>query len=261
MSTNDVAAPSQPESGRTSFGKGSDTEDVPEGAGVSAQPLATPDPFSTNDIAAVGSTVSDLENTGVASSSTSASSTRYSTSSSEASVGDTSTEDGSEEENEVPEGENTSDVPQHILDTWAKTPAPATGSSEEDDGWGQLDPEIAPPDPQEILVASARKEVLEAEVTGLGLLSSLGGLKQGVATKGERLGAGGYGEVFKLEVVDSDLKKAVMDFTEGAGIVMKKTTKVSSEATSWVRPPGKSGAMVGPVAAVLDVVCMGSHRT
>lgn len=79
---------------------------------------------------------------------------------------------------------------------------------------------------EEFRVLSARREMLH-QAEGVGFMASLADMKKGVATKGRKIGGGGSGEVFELEVVDRNLQEELLSFTVGAGVVLKKFNKVS----------------------------------
>lgn len=85
---------------------------------------------------------------------------------------------------------------------------------------------------EEIRVMSARREVLH-QAEGVGFMASLADMKKGVATKGRKIGGGGSGEVFELEVVDRDLQEELLSFTVGAGVVLKKFKKVSATVMTF----------------------------
>ncbi|CAM9726438.1 unnamed protein product, partial [Laminaria digitata] len=56
-------------------------------------------------------------------------------------------------------------------------------------------------------------------------MASLSDMKKGVAAKGKRIGRGGFGEVFELELVDCDRQDELLSFTRGAGLVLKQFKK------------------------------------
>lgn len=123
---------------------------------------------------------------------------------------------------------DSSAIPQHIMDTWASSSSsvsstPSLSPAEESD---QFDEETVILLEEEVRVESARRDVLENASLGMGFLSSLGYLEKGVVTKGRRIGGGGYGDIFELDVVDPYLNDKVMTFTKGAGVVLKRINKV-----------------------------------
>lgn len=124
-----------------------------------------------------------------------------------------------------------SGLPQHIMDTWASCSSSSSSSSSSSAGSSEFsedsEGEGATRSSEETRVLSARREVLH-QAEEVGFMASLSDLKKGVATKGKRIGGGGSGEVFELEVVDRDLRDELLSFTVGAGVVLKKFNKVSA---------------------------------
>ena len=121
-------------------------------------------------------------------------------------------------------------LPQHIMDTWASCSSSSSSSSSSagsSECSEDSEEEGATRSSEEVRVLSARREVLH-QAEEVGFMASLSDLKKGVATKGKRIGGGGSGEVFELEVVDSDLRDELLSFTVGAGVVLKKFNKVSA---------------------------------
>ena len=127
----------------------------------------------------------------------------------------------------IPQARADGDLPQHIMDTWASSSSSSSSSSAASSELSEDSEEEGPTlSSEEVRVLSARKEVLN-RAEGVGFMASLSDMKRDVATKGKRIGGGGSGEVFELEVVDCGLQEELLSFTVGAGVVLKKFNKVS----------------------------------
>ena len=126
----------------------------------------------------------------------------------------------------IPQARADGDLPQHIMDTWASSSSSSSSSSAASSELSEDSEEEGPTlSSEEVRVLSARKEVLN-RAEGVGFMASLSDMKRDVATKGKRIGGGGSGEVFELEVVDCGLQEELLSFTVGAGVVLKKFNKV-----------------------------------
>ena len=80
---------------------------------------------------------------------------------------------------------------------------------------------------EQVQVTSTRTEVLH-QAEGVGFMASLSDMNEGEVTKGKRIGGGGGGDIFELEMVDCDLQEELLSFTAGAGVVLKTFKKVST---------------------------------
>lgn len=107
---------------------------------------------------------------------------------------------------------------------WASSSGLSAPESEE--GSDDVNEERAAPSEEDVRVAFARSEALEKKAAETGFFSELSHLDETMVTRGKRVGGGGAGDVFELDVVDSALKKTVMDFTKGDGVILKQAKKV-----------------------------------
>ena len=138
----------------------------------------------------------------------------------------------------APQARADSQLPEHIVNNWVSCSSSCSSSASSSSSSSSSssttssecsedsDEEGGTRSSEEVRVLSARREVLH-QAEGVGFMASLSDMKNGVVTKGKRIGGGGSGEVFELEVVDCDLQEELLSFTVGAGVICKKFKKVS----------------------------------